>query len=45
MVTTIVTLAAGWEIAQLALLGLSIAAVAQGFRWLRAEIRERTDGA
>lgn len=45
MVTCIVTLAAGWEIAQLALLGLSIAAVAQGFRWLRAEIRERTDGA
>ena len=36
MVTTIVTLAAGWEIAQLALLGLSIAAVAQGFRWQRA---------
>lgn len=45
MVVCIVTLAAGWEIAQLALLGLSIAAVAQGFRWLRAEIRERTDGA
>lgn len=44
MVTCIVTLAVGWEIAQLALLGLSIAAVAQGFRWLRAEIRERTDG-
>lgn len=43
MVTAIVTLAAGWEIAQLALLGLSIAAVAQAFRWLRSEIRERTD--
>ncbi len=45
MVTCIVTLAVGWEVAQLALLGLSIAAVAQGFRWLRAEIRERTDSA
>lgn len=43
LVTAIVTIAAGWNIAQLALIGLSIGAVAQAFRWVRAEIRERTD--
>lgn len=43
LVTSIVTIAASWSVAQLALMGLSIAAVAQAFRWIRAEIRERTD--
>ncbi|MBI2215145.1 MAG: hypothetical protein HYU52_15965 [Acidobacteria bacterium] len=45
LVTAIVTIAASWNVAQLALIGLSIGAVAQGFRWLRAEIKERTDTA
>lgn len=38
----IVTVAASWNVAQLALVGFGIAAIAQAFRWLRAEISERT---
>jgi hypothetical protein len=43
LAVSIVTIAASWHIGQIVLFGMSIGAVAQAFRWIRAEIRERTE--
>ncbi|MFA6957219.1 MAG: hypothetical protein WC538_15220 [Thermoanaerobaculia bacterium] len=43
LAVSIVTIAASWNVGQIVLIGVSIGVVAQAFRWIRAEIRERTD--
>ena len=40
-VLTIVSLAAGLQTAEVVLFGMSIAAIAMAFRWIRSEIEER----